>query len=409
MITREDCLAMDAADPLARYRERFVLPEGVLYLDGNSLGALPKTVQARLADVTEREWGRDLIRSWNTNDWIGLPQKVGGKLARLIGAAPHEVVAADSTSVNIFKLAAAALVMQSDRPVIVTEDGNFPTDVYMLEGLAELTGRELKILARDEIVGALDERTALLLLTHVHYKTAEIWDMAAVTEAAQAAGALALWDLSHSTGAVPVDLGAANADLAVGCGYKYLNGGPGAPAYLYVAERLQRRLKQPLTGWMGHARPFEFAGTYTPAEGISQTLCGTPGILALSALDTALDLFDEVEVATVREKSQKLGDLFIDLIDQRGAKFGFAVASPREAAARGSHVSIRHEAGYAIMQALIARGVIGDFRAPDNLRFGFTPLYQRYTDIFDAVSHLEEIMASGEWDSETFRAKAAVT
>lgn len=409
MIARDDCLAMDAADPLAPYRARFVLPEGVLYLDGNSLGALPKTVHARLADVTEREWGRDLIRSWNTNDWIGLPQKVGGKLARFIGAQAHEVIAADSTSVNIFKLAAAALTMQPDRPVIVTEEGNFPTDIYMLEGLAELTGRELRIRPRDEIVDALDERTALLLLTHVHYKTAEIWDMAAITAAAHATGALTLWDLSHSTGALPVDLGAANADLAVGCGYKYLNGGPGAPAYLFVAERLQGRLKQPLTGWMGHARPFDFDGTYTPAPGIDQTLCGTPVILALSALDTALDLFGEVDMATLREKSQKLGDLFIALIDERCAGFGFAVASPRDAAARGSHVSVRHAAGYAIMQALIARGVIGDFRAPDNLRFGFTPLYQRYTDIFDAVGHLEEIMLSGEWNSETFRAKAAVT
>lgn len=408
MLSREDCLDLDRADPLAARRDLFDLPDGVIYLDGNSLGVLPRSVAPRLQAAVAQEWGRDLIKSWNTADWINLPVRVGAKIAPLIGAAASEVIAADSTSVNLFKLAAGALKLRPDRRVIVTEPGNFPTDLYILQGLRDfLDDVELRVVEPGAIAEALDESVALLLLTHVHYKTGAVHDMAALTAKAHAAGALALWDLSHSAGALPVDLRGAGADLAVGCGYKYLNGGPGAPAFLFIAEALQGSFRTPLSGWMGHAAPFAFSDEYQPAEGVLRGLCGTPSVLGLTALEAALDVFEGVDLAQLRAKSMRLGDLFLDLALARCE--GFGLGCPRDASRRGSQVALTHEHGYPIMQALIERGVIGDFRAPDVLRFGFTPLYLRYVDVWDAVDHLAGVMASEEWRQPRFNEVSAVT
>lgn len=408
-ITRADLAALDAGDPLAHCRDRFSLPEGVIYMDGNSLGALPRTTAARLADVVTREWGHDLIRSWNTAQWITYPQRLGDRIATLIGAAPRTVVAADSTSINLYKLAAAALKLQSPRRKVVTEPGNFPTDLYILQGLARYMDMELVTVPRDRLLDAVDDATALVVLTHVHYKTGEMFPMGEVTRAVQAKGALMLWDLSHSAGAVPVDLAGANADLAVGCGYKYLNGGPGAPGFLYVAPRLQERIDPPLGGWMGHAAPFAFSDDYVPAPGIARNLCGTPVILGMAALEEGLRTFEGVDLADLRAKSLKLAEIFMQLVEEQCAGFGLAIVTPRDAERRGSQCSLAHEEGYAIMQALIARGVIGDFRAPDILRFGFTPLYVRYQDVWDAVACLKDIMESRAWDSAEYKTRAAVT
>lgn len=408
MLSREDCLDLDRADPLASRRDLFDLPEGVIYLDGNSLGALPRSVGPRLQAAVAREWGGDLIKSWNTADWISLPRRVGAKIAPLIGAGADEVIAADSTSVNLFKLAAGALKLRPDRRVILTEPGNFPTDLYILQGLRDFLGDvELRVVEAGKIAEALDESMALLLLTHVHYKTGAIHDMAGLTARAHAVGALALWDLSHSAGALPVDLLGAGADLAVGCGYKYLNGGPGAPAFLFIAQALQAQFRTPLSGWMGHAAPFAFSDEYEPAEGVLRGLCGTPSVLGLTALETALGAFEGVDLAELRAKSMRLGDLFLDLALERCE--GFGLGCPRNAASRGSQVALTHEHGYPIMQALIERGVIGDFRAPDVLRFGFTPLYLRYVDVWDAVDRLAAVMASGEWRQARFNEVSAVT
>jgi kynureninase len=407
-LSREACEALDRDDPLAGRRALFDLPDGVIYLDGNSLGALPKAVRGRLVEAVEQEWGRDLIKSWNTAEWITLPSRVGARIAPLIRAAPEEVIAADSTSVNLFKLAAGALRLRPGRRVIVSEPGNFPTDLYILQGLRDfLPGVELRIVERERLAEALDQDVALLLLTHVHYKTGQIHDMAGLTAQAHAAGALALWDLSHSAGALAVDLAGCGADLAVGCGYKYLNGGPGAPAFLFVAKRLQEQFQTPLSGWMGHAAPFAFSDDYAPAPGVLRSLCGTPSVLGLTALEAALGVFDGVDMADVRAKSMTLGDLFIALVEQRCA--GFSLACPREADRRGSQVALSHPSGYPIMQALIARGVVGDFRAPDILRFGFTPLYVRHVDVWDAVDRLAAVMESGEWREPRFHEVAAVT
>ncbi|MGD9536627.1 MAG: kynureninase [Alphaproteobacteria bacterium] len=408
---REAMAARDAADPLAFARARFALPEGVIYLDGNSLGALPRSAAARAADVVGREWGEGLIRSWNDADWIGLPRRVAAKLARLIGAEADEVLVADSTSINLFKLLAAALRLRPGRPVILSERGNFPTDLYVADGLARWLGapHELRAVPRAEIAATLDERVAVLMLTEVDYRSGERHDMAALTRAAHEAGALALWDLSHSAGAMPVDLGAAGADLAIGCGYKYLNGGPGAPAFLYVARRWHEAIEPAIAGWMGHARPFAFEPAYAPADGIGRLLTGTPSVIAFSVLDAALDAFDGVDMAALRAKSVALTDAFIALIERRCAGHGLALASPREAAKRGSQVSFRHESGYPIMQALIARGVIGDFRAPDIMRFGFAPLYLRHVDVWDAVDTLAAVLDSGAWRDPRFGRVASVT
>ena len=408
--TLADVQRWDAEDGLRSFRSRFDLPEGVIYLDGNSLGALPRAIGPRLAAAISQEWGQDLIRSWNSADWIGAPQRIGGKIARLIGARPHEVIAADSTSVNLFKLLMAGLADRPGRRVILTEPGNFPTDLYVAQGVAALLPEvEIRIAPRDRIVEAIDETVAVVMLTHVHYKTGERFDMAAVTRAAQAKGALMLWDLSHSAGAVAMDLNACGADLAIGCGYKYLNGGPGAPAFLFVAERHQGRLTSPLTGWMGHAAPFDFGDQYAAGEGVKRFLCGTPPILGLTALEVGVDLFLEADLASLIQKSQRLCSLFIDLVEGRCANQGLTLATPRDPGLRGSHVSFGHDHGYPVMQALIARGVIGDFRAPDILRFGFTPLYVGYEDVWNAVEILRGILAGGSWDSEAYKVRSAVT
>ncbi|MDB5819117.1 MAG: kynureninase [Rhizobacter sp.] len=416
--TRYACDALDAADPLASLRDQFALPPGVVYLDGNSLGAMPRATAARVRDVITQEWGVGLIRSWNTAGWIDLPARIGDKIGSLLGAAPGEMVVADSTSVNLFKVLSAALrISKADAPqrnVIVSERQNFPTDLYIAESLARDHGMTLVLVEPDEIADHLNDRLAVLMLTQVSYRTGRMHDMAAVTKAAHAAGALTVWDLAHSAGAVPVDLNGANADFAIGCGYKYLNGGPGSPAFVWANARHAERFWQPLAGWMGHAAPFEFTSDYRPAPGIARYLCGTPALLSMSALDVGVDTVLAAEpfggMQALRAKSVALGDLFMRLVEQRCDGLGLMLASPRDSAQRGSQVSFSHPtAGYPIMQALIERGVIGDFRAPDILRFGFTPLYSRFVDVWDAVDHLEAVLKSGEWQEARFNQRAAVT
>jgi kynureninase len=404
-VTRDEARALDACDPLREVRERFAVPEGVIYLDGNSLGPLPRATAARVADTVEREWGEGLIRSWNDAGWIDAPTRVASRIAPLIGAAPHEVIVTDSTSVNLYKLLAAALHARPDRRVILTEAGNFPTDLYVARSLAAMLGAEVRTLPREQVLGALDESVAVLMLTHVHYTSAAMWDMQSVTAAAHAVGALALWDLSHSAGAVAVELSGVGADLAVGCGYKYLNGGPGAPAFLYVAERHQAALASPITGWMGHAEPFRFVDDYAPADGMVRWLAGTPSILGLAALEAGLATFDDVDLPQLFAKGRALSELFVAEVEARCPEL--RLASPR--GERGSHVSFAHPDGYAVMAALIARGVIGDFRAPDLLRFGFTPLYLGYEDVWRAAETLADVLDSGAWREPRFQARARVT
>lgn len=410
MMTLADARALDAADPLSTMRERFVLPEGILYFDGNSLGALPKATIAAQKDAVERQWGMDLIRSWNGNDWIGAPQRIGAKIARLIGAQPHEVIVTDSVSVNLFKLIIAATRLNSDRSQILTEPGNFPTDLYTADGAAGLLADNIVHTEQaGDLVDALGPDTALMMLTHVHYKTGARHDMQLLTEEAHEQGALTLWDLSHSVGAIPVDLNGCEADLAVGCGYKYLNGGPGSPAFLYVREDLQDQLRSPLAGWMGHEAPFEFRDDYVPAPGISRFLCGTPPMLNMLALESGVDLFADVDMEAVAAKSAALFDLFADRIEERCGGHGLELVTLRDAAHRGSHISYSHPDGWPISQALIERGVIGDFRAPDILRFGLTPLYTSFEDVWQATEILGEIFDSGIWRDTRFADKAAVT
>lgn len=397
----------DAADPLAGYRQRFTLPEGVIYLDGNSLGALPKATPAALARVVESEWGEGLIRSWNSAGWFDMASRIGGKIAPLIGAAPHEVIACDSTSVNLFKLIAAALHMRPGRKVVLSEPGNFPTDLYMIAGLEAQGLAERRLAERDNLVAALGDDVALLMLTHAHYKTGALHDMAALTRAAHEAGALVLWDLSHSTGALPVDLNAVEADFAVGCGYKYLCGGPGAPAFAFVAERHQAGLQQPLTGWFGHAAPFAFSDDYAGAPGIERLQCGTPPVLGLAALEVGVDLIVGIGVDRLYAKSQALSEFFLECLMAHGVHLD--LVSPPRSDERGSQLSFRAPHAYAICQALIARGVIGDFRAPDVLRLGFAPAYLSFADMAAAARHLSEVLASGEWQLEEFNKRAAVT
>ncbi|WP_367718763.1 kynureninase [Nitratireductor sp. GISD-1A_MAKvit] len=399
----------DRLDPLAQFRLRFQLPENVIYLDGNSLGVLPVGLSAHMQSVVERQWGESLVRGWNDAGWIDLPARVAGKIARLVGATPDSVAVGDSTTINVFKVLSAALSLRPERRVILSDRSNFPTDLYVADGLSRLLGQgyELKLADADSMKEAIDENVAAVLLTEVDYRTGRRYDMADMTQHVHDQGALAIWDLAHSAGAFPVHLDAAGADFAVGCGYKYLNGGPGAPAFLYVAERHQAQVSPALSGWMGHQAPFEFAQTYAPAEGIGRMLVGTPPILSLSALDRALDAFDGVDMKLVREKSQQLCDRFIDEVEKRCPEL--ELATPRDHASRGSQVSFRHPEGYAIMQALIANGVIGDFRAPDILRFGMTPLYLRHADIAAAAETLERVMRGKLWDQDVFRRRAKVT
>jgi kynureninase len=409
-LRRADLEALDRDDPLRPFRDRFALPEGVIYLDGNSLGAMPKAAPARLREVAEIEWGQDLIRSWNKHRWIDLQQRIGSKIGRLIGARPGETIVADSTSVNLFKLLAAALQLRPGRSVILSEPANFPTDLYIAEGLAALLGgHRLELVEPDSLEAALSPDIAVVMLTHVNYRTGRMHDMNAVTQRVHEAGALMLWDLCHSAGAVPVDLTRADADFAVGCGYKYLNGGPGAPAFLHIAERWQNQVTPPLTGWLGHAAPFAFETHYRPAEGVQRAVVGTPPVLSMTALEVGVDLMLEAPMADLRAKSLRQFELFAALVEQELAAWDFRIVTPHDAGQRGSQICLSHEQGWPIMQALIQRNVIGDFRAPDILRFGFTPLYLGYAEIWDAVAILKEIMATDAWDRPEHHARAKVT
>ena len=407
-MTLDKAKALDAADPLNFARDRFRLPDGIIYLDGNSLGALPKAASAALTNTAERQWGEDLIASWNKHDWIDWPTRIAAKLAPIVGAKPDELLIADSTSVCLFKLLAAAARARPSRTTILTQKRNFPTDLYVAQGLTDILGLTLKAVEPSEILAAIDGDTAVVTITHVDYRSAAIYDMRAINEAAAAAGALVVWDLSHSAGAIELDVNGTGCELAVGCGYKYLNGGPGAPAFVYIAERLQGELRNPLQGWMGHADPFAFVDNYRPVAGISQFLTGTPPILALATLEAGLATFDGVAMRDVAAKSRSLSELFISEVEARcGGKV--RLASPRDPVQRGSHVVFAHPEGYAVMQALIARGVIGDFRAPDLMRFGFAPLYNSHAEMVRAAETLSDIITSGEWDQPRFRARAKVT
>jgi kynureninase len=404
--------AQDAQDPLATKRALFHLPEGVIYLDGNSLGALPRSIAARMQEALQQEWGEGLIRSWNDANWYPAPQRVGAQIARLMGAKAHEVIACDSTSINLFKVLCAAAQALPERHIIIGEEGNFPTDAYITDGVATLMGKQVLLAHQDNIaekIAQAGHQLCAVALTQVHYKTGRMLDMAHVTQLVHAQGGRMIWDLAHSAGAVVVDLNAARVDYAVGCGYKYLNGGPGAPAFVYVREDLIASVQQPLQGWFGHTTPFTFEQAYTPAKDLSRLLVGTSSMLSLIALEEALHVFDDVSMPALRQKSELLTQLFIDLFDMHLAPMGFGLATPRRPSERGSQVSLTHESGYAIMQALIERGVIGDFRAPNILRFGFAPLYVSHTDCVHAIRMLCEVMASGVWQEAKYQAKKAVT
>ena len=436
--SRADALDLDAGDPLAVLRDAFSLPEGLIYLDGNSLGALPRRTAAKVQQTIEDEWGRGLIGSWNDAGWIDLSRTIGDAIGPLIGARPGEVSVGDSTSVNLFKVLSAAVALQQadapSRTTIVSERSNFPTDLYIAESIAASSGLKLKLVDGVDLIDHLDHDIAVLMLTHVNYRSGRMHDMAGITRQAQAAGALVVWDLAHSAGAVPVDLHAAAADFAVGCGYKYLNGGPGAPAFVWAhprhTERMDReQMRQPLSGWLGHAAPFEFSTRYRPAEGIARFVCGTPPIVAMRALQCGLEVFAEAErrggMTALRAKSIALTDRFIDRVEARCKGHGLELVTPRDPAERGSQASFAHPQGYAVMRALIERGVIGDFRAgdaspaspgslgsrrePDLLRFGFTPLYTRFSDVWDAVETLADVLAGNAWQEARFAQRATVT
>jgi kynureninase len=408
IVTLDEARQRDAADPLAFARGRFRLPEGIIYLDGNSLGALPIAAPAALAKTAERQWGEDLIASWNKHGWIDWPTRIAAKLAPIVGPKPSELLIADSTSVSLFKLLAAAVRARSGRKSILTQRRNFPTDLYVSEAVAGMLGLTLKAVYRTELIGAIDEDTAAVTLTHVDYRSAAVHDMAAINRAAHAAGALTVWDLSHSAGAIELDLDGSGCDLAAGCGYKYLNGGPGAPAFIYVAERLQDELTNPLQGWMGHAEPFAFVDEYRPTTGISRFQTGTPPILGLAALNAGLDTFAGIDMRDVAAKSRSLSQLFVDEVEAR-CGLEIRLESPRDPQARGSHVVFAHRDSYAIMQALVARGVIGDFRAPDLMRFGFAPLYNSHAEMVRAAEILADILTSREWDQPRFHERSKVT
>ncbi|MEI8264502.1 MAG: kynureninase [Betaproteobacteria bacterium] len=435
-LTRTDCEALDRQDPLRALRSQFSIPPRLIYLDGNSLGVLPAAAAARVAQVVQQEWGQGLIRSWNSAGWMNLSQRVGDKIARLVGAAPGELVVADSTSVNLFKVLSAALHIagvarpepsggagseaahSTRRQVIVSERSNFPTDLYIAQSLAQQHGARLELLEAEEIparlAGARGQDVAVLTLTHVNYRTGRMHDMAGLTARAHAAGALTVWDLAHSAGAVPVDLNGAGADFAVGCGYKYLNGGPGAPAFVWAHRRHVDSAWQPLAGWIGHAAPFEFTPDYVPAPGITRYLCGTPPVLSLAALECGVDTLLAAEplggMAALRKKSLSLTRLFAELVQAGCAGHGLRLESPSYDEQRGSQVCLaRDEGAYAIVQALIERGVVGDFRAPDVLRFGFTPLYIGHAEVWDAVEHLRQVLDSGIWRDARFQQRQQVT
>ena len=411
MIGPDDLDALDRHDSLAPFRDRFALPKGVIYLDGNSLGPLPRATPGRLAEVATREWGDGLIRSWNDAGWIGLPSRVGDKVGRLLGAAPGTVLVADSTTLNVVKAVAAALALRPGRRVLLAEAGSFPTDLYAAASLVALQGsrHELRLVDADSIETAIGPEVAALLLSHVDYRTGRRFDLSAVTASAHAAGALTIWDLAHSAGAMPIGLDASGADVAVGCGYKFLNGGPGAPAFIYVAPALLPLVRFPLAGWLGHAAPFGFEPDYRPAPGIAAAQLGTPPVLGLAALEVGVDLALEAPLEAVRAKSERMADFFMALVEQECAGAGLAIVTPRVAAKRGSQVSLSHPQAWPVMQALIARGVIGDVRQPDILRFGLTPLTLRYAELGRAVHQLGSILRTGVWRAPEFQVRRAVT
>lgn len=416
MITRSHCQALDDQDRLAPLRHQFALPQGVIYLDGNSLGARPVAALARAQQVIAEEWGNGLIRSWNSAGWADLSQRLGNRLAPLIGAGEGEVVITDTTSINLFKVLSAALSVQRQRApqrkVIVSEASNFPTDLYIAEGLAELLqqGYSLRLVnSPDELPHAIDPDVAVVMLTHVNYKTGYMYDMHALTTLSHECGALSLWDLAHSAGAVPIDLHQAGADYAIGCTYKYLNGGPGSQAFVWVNPALVDVVRQPLSGWFGHTRQFAMETRYAPSAGIARYLCGTQPITSLAMVECGLEIFEQTDMASLRGKSLALTDLFIALVEARCAAHGLVLITPREHARRGSHVSFEHPEGYAVIQALIARGVIGDYREPRIMRFGFTPLYTCFTEVWDAVEILGEILDNRTWDQAQFKVRNSVT
>ena len=410
-LTRDAFAARDRTDPLRTFREKFVIPNGLIYLDGNSLGMLSHACSARVRELVDHEWGQSLISSWNDYDWINLPRRIGAMIAPFIGANADEVVVCDSVSVNLFKVMASAVAMRPDRRILVTNKENFPTDVYVAEGLCRLLGNsyQLRFATPDQIDAALDGQVAAVAFSHVDYKTARIEDMATITKTVHRAGALAIWDLSHSAGAIPVELNRANADFAVGCGYKYLNGGPGAPAFLFAAQRHHARMTQPLSGWLGHATPFMFDDHYTPAPGIGRMITGTPPVISMAVLEAAVSIIVEAGIDRLRSKSKLMTSLLVDLVAQECGNLDFELASPQDANQRGSHVIFSHPDGYAVTQALKARGVVGDFRAPHFVRLGIAPLYFSYLELWEAVQRLKQVLQMREWDQDKFRVKAAVT
>lgn len=414
--TRSDCEAADLRDPLAKFRDEFTLPDNLIYLDGNSLGVLPQAAPARAADVIRQEWGADLISSWNKHDWFELPVTLGEKIAQLVGGTDGGCVVSDTTSVNIFKAMGAAVEIQAaeqpERKVIISERENFPTDLYVVEGLMRTLDRGYELRLIDDSLSlddALSEDVAVVLLTQVNYRTGQLWDITKTTKMIQSAGALAVWDLCHSVGAVPIALDEANADFAVGCTYKYLNGGPGSPAFVWVADRHIAKAQQPLSGWWGHSKPFDMALSYEPSEGIRRFLVGTQSIIALSTMEVGLDIALSVDQEALREKSLALTSLFIQLVEERIADPDLTLVTPRDPDSRGSHVSFRHPNGFAIMKALIANGVVGDYREPEVLRFGITPLYLGFADIWDAVETLRRVLQEELWRAPEFNIRGAVT
>jgi kynureninase len=410
VITRDECERLDDADVLAPLRKEFSLNEGEIYLDGNSLGPVSTSVRRRVNEVLDDEWGKGLVRSWGEAGWMAEPTRLGDRIAPLIGAQPGEVLVADTLTILIAKLIGGALELRPDRHVVLTDAANFHSDIYIIEAMCARAGRPvtMKAIDRDALEDDLNDDVALVELTQVDYRTGESLDMAAITEKVHAAGALMLWDFAHSAGAVPLDVTSANVDFAAGCGYKYLNAGPGAPAFLYVRSSWQGQLRNPLPGWLGHARPFDFELTYEPAEGVQAFVTSSPSIVALAAMDGALDIWDQTSMTEVRAKSLALTDLFIQLIQER-LDGVFDVVTPLEHARRGSQVALRHPEGYGIIRSLIERGVIGDFRAPDICRFGFTPLYVRFVDVYDAVDVIVDVMASESFRDPRFAVRNAVT
>ncbi len=411
MIDRNECAKRDCKDRLRHCRERFTLPEGIAYLDGNSLGPLPKSAPEAISKAVTSAWGEGLISSWNDAGWINLSADAGDMLAPLIGAKPGEVVFGDSTSVNLFKLAAGILGASEGRKKIITETTNFPTDGYILEGLIRLLGNhhELVRVEMEDVASAIDEDTALVVLTHVNYRTGAMYPLNKITAQCRALDIPLIWDFCHSAGAVPLDLEKDGVEYAIGCGYKYLNGGPGAPAFTYIRSNCQAAFEPALTGWFSHARPFAFETDYDPHQSIAKALVGTPPILSLVGLIEGLKTFEGVSIKSVREKSLALSDLFIELVNQELADQGFTIVTPSDHEVRGSQVSLVHEHGHAIMQYLIGQGFIGDYREPGILRFGLTPLYMRFTDVWDCIATLRDAMATGAWDKPEFHARKAVT